>query len=297
MLLKHPVVILCLVTFGLYFFSLFNQFVWDDEQFIYRNEYVRTFNVNKIFTTNTVDGAGELSNYYRPLTTLSFALDYQFWQLNPFGYHLINTFLHTASGLFLYVLLKKLKFSSKLSFLTALIFLIHPLQTEAVTYVNSRGDSLFSFFLFISLLLHTQLYEKKNKKYSLYQYTFTISNVYVLIAVVLTFVASVLSKEIALAGLGLHGLLIIRYFLIGIEDKKYFFTKPLLFIKHNWLSFTSFICNCTATLFYLFLRSNVLNFQNTFNFYDDTSLYSENIFVRLLTFFKIIFIYIKLLNK
>jgi tetratricopeptide (TPR) repeat protein len=294
MLWKRPVVILCVVTFCLYFFSLFNQFVWDDEQFIYRNEYVKNFAVSRIFTTNTVDGAGEISNYYRPLTTLSFALDYQFWQLNPFGYHLVNTLFHIATGVLLYMLLKRLKFSKPLSFATALIFLIHPLQTEAIAYANSRGDSLFSFFLMISLILHTLLFETKELKIRIYENSITVPKVLIFSGVLLTFTASILSKEIGLAGLGLHGLVIARYFLLNSEGKKYFSKNWFLFFKDNIWSVGSFLVSVLIAVVYLLLRSSVLNFSNTFNFYDYTSIYSESLAVRLLTFFKIIFIYIKL---
>jgi hypothetical protein len=99
--------------------------------------------------------------------------------------------------------------------------------------------------------------------------------------------ASILSKEIALAGLGLHGLVLFRYYLINsISIKKYF---------RNYLGqIISFILNLSTVGVYLFLRSTILNFSNSFNFYDDLSVYSENISVRLFTFLKIIFIYIKL---
>lgn len=292
---KRPIAIFSLITLALYFFSFFNQFVWDDEQFIYRNEYVRDFAVEKIFTTNTVAGAGELSNYYRPLTTLSFAIDYQFWQLNPFGYHIVNTLLHLGSGILIYYLLLKLKFNKQLSFVTALIFLVHPLQTEAVTYVNSRGDSLYTFFLTLSLLLHTYIFENKKRIFTIYNAHFEVKKVYIACAVVITYLASILSKEIALAGLGLQALIIFRYLFLEIENKKYFFKNWIHFFVDNCWSVISFMCNVIVVAVYLKLRSSALNFDNTFNFYSDHSVYSENVVVRLLTFLKIIFIYIKLI--
>lgn len=284
-----------LITVVIYFSSLFNAFVWDDEQFIYRNEYVATFNIVKIFTTNTIAGAGELSNYYRPLTTLSFAIDYQFWQTNPFGYHLVNIFLHAGAGCILYLLLKRLQFSQPISFGVAVLFLLHPVQTEAVTYINSRGDSLFSFFAFISLLLTALLFTKKSIQFNLYETSITITKPFIFAGIVLTFLASLLSKEIALAVLGLHGLVILRFYFLSLVHSKKLSTSTTAFIKNNWWALSSFISTSLVVVMYLTLRSTVFNFQNTFNFFDDASLYSENMVVRLLTFFKIIFIYIKIL--
>lgn len=292
---KQPVLVFSLITLGLYFFSFFNQFVWDDEQFIYRNAYVSNFAVKEIFTTNTIAGAGEISNYYRPLTTLSFAWDYQFWGLNPFGYHITNTLLHLACGILIYYLLIRLKFNNQLSFSTALIFLVHPVQTEAVTYINSRGDSLYTFFLLLSLLLHTYLFEGKTLIFNLYNSRLEIKKIYLTIVVVITYLASILSKEIALAGLGLHGLLIARYLFLEIGERKKIFSYFPIFIKKNLLSVISFTNNILIVIVYLYLRSSILNFVNTFNFFDDQSLYSESLLVRLLTFFKIIFIYLRLL--
>ena len=87
---KKLVLILIGATFLAYFSSFSNPFIWDDEQFITSNAYVRNFDIGKIFTTNTVAGAGVQSNYYRPLTTLSFAVDTAIWGSNPFGFHLTN---------------------------------------------------------------------------------------------------------------------------------------------------------------------------------------------------------------
>ena len=113
----------CLLLIGIgilvYTPSLTNKLFWDDEQFIYNNQHVKRFDIVKIFTTNTIDGAGETSNYYRPLTTLSFAFDYQLWGINPIGYHLTNTLLHTSAGVLVFLLLLSLGMTKKPAFTIA----------------------------------------------------------------------------------------------------------------------------------------------------------------------------------
>lgn len=279
--------LLVIITFAVYFSSLFNHFVWDDEQFIYRNQYVATFNVAKIFSTNTIAGAGETSNYYRPITTLSFAWDHLFWGLNPIGYHITNTLLHIGAGIVLYIILKKLRFS-KAAFWLALLFLVHPIQTEAVTYANSRGDSMFTLLGFASLLSLLYVYEKKSYLFSIYNLEIKVPTWIFALTTPVLYIASILGKEIGIAILGLHGLLLLYLF---ISTKKNIFTL----IKEHTLSIIVVITNIIVAGGYLLLRATTLNFNNSFDFYNDASIYSQSLLVRLLTFCKIIFIYIKLL--
>ena len=293
MFLKRPLLSLFLITFIVYCSSLFNQFVWDDEQFIYRNSFVQNFNVVSIFTQNTIAGAGENSNYYRPLTTLSFAIDYQFWGLKPFGFHLVNTLLHIGAGLLLFLLLKQLGFEKPIGFVIALIFLLHPLQTEAVTYANSRGDSMYSFFAMISLLSLSWLFERQPPKFLIYEHQFALTKPWLAAISVISLAAAILSKEIGLAVLGLYAWIIMYYFFQTAE--KNFPTNIQKFAKEHSLALISFGTNVFVVSGYIWLRATVLNFENTFNFYNDSSIYAQSLLVRLLTFTKIIFIYLRLI--
>ena len=288
MRVSRSILLLILITFSVYFLSFFNHFVWDDEQFIYNNKFVATFDVESIFTTNTIAGAGEISNYYRPLTTLSFAWDYLFWGLNPVGFHLTNTLLHSLAGVLLYIILKKLKFSEQAAFWLALIFLLHPIQTEAVTYANSRGDSMYTFFGLASILSLLLLFEKKNLSFSVYNLKIKIGWWLFAILTPILYACSILGKEIGIATFGIQLLVVTHLF---FSSKKNIF----IFLKKNWACVSSVSGSLLIAGFYLFLRATSLNFNNSFNFYDDTSVYSESLLVRLLTFSKIIFIYIRLL--
>ena len=69
--------ILFLIFLGvvLYLNTFFNDFVWDDKD-ITQNVYVRDWHhISKYFTQNFISGAGEISNYWRPLLLLSFSID------------------------------------------------------------------------------------------------------------------------------------------------------------------------------------------------------------------------------
>src|SRR3989344_1258472 len=119
------VIILILAGFLTYANSLNNEFLFDDQGFILDNFNIKNFDIPKIFTTNTVAGSGIVSDYYRPLTSITFAIDYKFWGQNPFGFHLTNLILHILTGLILFLFLKKIKISELVSFFITLIFLVH----------------------------------------------------------------------------------------------------------------------------------------------------------------------------
>ena len=65
------------------------ELVYDDDHFIVKNIYIRNLaNIPSFFLNRSAATFGGLSeDIYRPLATFSYALDYFFWTLNPFGYH------------------------------------------------------------------------------------------------------------------------------------------------------------------------------------------------------------------
>lgn len=225
MTLRQSLLILILATTFAYLPSLNNPFIWDDEQFIVKNVYITSLKyLPQIFTTNTIAGAGHQSNYYRPFTTLSFALDYSLWQTNPIGFHLTNTLLHLMAGIILFLLLLRLSLPQTLAFWTSLFFLIHPIQTEAIVYINSRGDPLYALFLFGAI------------------YFYTFPNWRRLSLSLLLFALSILSKEISVAGLGL------------------FFLLWWLYQRKSRQHLITFLIATTIVILYLILRFTILNF-------------------------------------
>lgn len=90
----------------------------------------------------------------RGLTNLSFALNYRFsgWALAPL--HLVNILLHASCGFLVWTLLRKLFPGRVLPLLGALLFLAHPLQTQAVTYLVQRATVLGTFFFLVAFLCY-----------------------------------------------------------------------------------------------------------------------------------------------
>ncbi len=158
--------------------SLKNSFVWDDELLVTGNPSIRSLsNIPGFFRTDLAPEIG--GNFFRPLQAISYTIDYACWGLNPFGYHLTSILIHIANSILVFLLISDLikrggsKHSLKpapgmdpdivaadyrmvtriVPFLTALLFLVHPVQTESVAYIAGRADLLAAFFMLLAVLL------------------------------------------------------------------------------------------------------------------------------------------------
>lgn len=284
----YPTILLVLIGFLTYGNSFQNQFVWDDPAFFSGNILVRNFDIQKIFTSNTVAGASISSDYYRPVTSVSFAIDYKIWGLNPFGYHLTNTVLHILTALLVYSLLGLLRFNNTLSFWISLIFLVHPVQVEAVTYLSSRGDILYSFLSILSLYLFTLTLYHKKINFEFKKNKLVIPTPLLLICSIILYALSIFSKEVSLAIWPIFIFILIFYKLqnnltFSSLHQKYKNHIPTILVFF-WIS-----------LMYMFLRVYILNFNNSLNFVGAQNAYTSDIFVRIFTFFKIIWLYLGLI--
>jgi Flp pilus assembly protein TadD len=80
------------------------------------------------------------------------AIDEKLWGLNPAGFHLTNVLLHWLSGLFLFLLLRRLDVSFLSSALTSLLWLSLPINSEAVAWISGRPYCLAACFLLLGML-------------------------------------------------------------------------------------------------------------------------------------------------
>jgi hypothetical protein len=92
--------------------------------------------------------------YYRPLTFLVHAVDWQIWGLNPAGFHLTNLLLHGTSSVLVFMLGRRLD-GPTTGLVAALLFALHPASHEAVYWVSARFDLLATCLTLTSLLLLT----------------------------------------------------------------------------------------------------------------------------------------------
>ncbi len=87
----------------------------------------------------------------RPVVNLSFAVNYALGGSNVVGYHVGNIALHLACALLLFGILRRTLDEEAVAFACALLWMIHPLQTEAVDYIAARTESAMALCLLATL--------------------------------------------------------------------------------------------------------------------------------------------------
>ena len=157
--LTHLALILLLGTLA-YSNSFRVPFVLDDLESIVSNETIRSLG-------NFLPGGSGLDFHFRRwVAYFTFALNYRIGGLNVTGYHVANLAIHLGTAALVYVL-GRLTFRTPflagsrlapkagiVALLAALLFVAHPVQTQAVTYVVQRLTSLCTFFYLLSLVLY-----------------------------------------------------------------------------------------------------------------------------------------------
>ncbi len=159
-----PVILLIGLSVFIIYSNIYNSpFVFDDEPRIVENRSIKNLsyylNPSKLLEP-------------RAVVDLTFALNYRFGKLNVFGYHLVNVWIHILNGILVYflvsgILKQRAEFltptnhlssesatiSIKLiAILSAMIFVVHPVQTQAVTYTVQRYTSMAAMFYMGSML-------------------------------------------------------------------------------------------------------------------------------------------------
>src|SRR5574340_713095 len=153
---RSVVLTLVVLGFALYAWNLGNPLFWDDTDWIVDNPAVHRVspaNLRFLFSHDVLAVIRQHSNYYRPVLMLSFLANWAAAGPAPLGYHLLSNGLHLANAALLFLLLDRLLRQRAVAAIAALLWLVHPLQVEAVAYISGRGDPLSVFFMLASLWL------------------------------------------------------------------------------------------------------------------------------------------------
>jgi len=103
------------------------------------------------FARSAKDAALHGTNYYRPLQPLLYTLEYHLWGANPLPWHLVNALLNAAVVALVYFLVVSLD-APLLAFWAALIFALHPMHSEPVSWIAAIPELLCALFLLLAML-------------------------------------------------------------------------------------------------------------------------------------------------
>jgi 4-amino-4-deoxy-L-arabinose transferase-like glycosyltransferase len=149
---KHPLhlLIITVLVFGVYLSALKAGFLAMDDVSTLRSIQSASISIGSLLFSSGND-------YYRPLTILSFHADFLLFGNNPAGYHLTNILLHLANSVLVYILATELlsngRNAGRFPLFVALLFALHPINSEAVIWISGRTDLLCCFFALICLII------------------------------------------------------------------------------------------------------------------------------------------------
>lgn len=146
---------LTLLTIAAYAALSLAGFVWDDKPLVLRNSLTGDWhNLPQMFMVDLWETAqpSRPSGYFRPLMLVSLALDRFLWGLSPVGHHLHSLGWHLFAAMGLWTLLRRLV-EPWPAVAGVALFLLHPLQSEAVAWIAARNDLMVAAFTFWSAAL------------------------------------------------------------------------------------------------------------------------------------------------
>ena len=230
-----PYFIIGLVVSLAYSPTFTGEFILDDKPLIQKNSYIREIHSFRSYFMQE-DGVPHESDketyhtgYYRPLINLSYWIDFKLWGMSAPGFRTTNLILHLVTCFLLFRVVDFLIGNRQAAFWTALLFALHPVNTESVSWVVCRNNILVTLFSLLSLYFYFKSSEG--------------SGYLNLVASVLFFAMAVLSKEF---GVMVFPILLLYQRLLSDRRQDVYreFTKYLPFIL---ILICYFILRTTAT--------------------------------------------------
>ena len=225
--IKYPkyvkyAVALAVFIFGVAIFygnTLQNGFIHDDHGQVEENIYIQSLKYAPKVVTGCIwesaTGGCHEGSYYRPMHSLSYLITYQISE-NPRFFHFVNLVYFIINVFLVFILLMILTKNFAIAFLSGIIFLIHPLNTEVVNWIAAVPELLYTMFSLLAIIFYFLYRSKENSKY--------------LVLVCLFYFLGILSKEPAVFTLFVFLALDIIYFKKKLPEMFYWKNmKPYIY--------------------------------------------------------------------
>lgn len=262
--------IFLVLGFGVYANVIKGGFLFDDEHFIQKNQFVKEFSLKKIYSSSVTEGAGLNGNFYRPNQQLAYAVLYKIFGEKVEVFHVQSILFHILNASLLFLLFLALDFNRTVSLVGSLLFLLHPIQTEAVSYISGFADPLSLAFMLSGALLFVRANKDADKP----------SLIFILLSL-LCVVGALFTKESTVVFLPLVALV---GFYLFIRDK----------VKINAQNISYLVGVVLLTGLYMVGKFTIFKFSESAGLSEESDLYTENLHIRIITFLNVMPEYLKM---
>lgn len=155
-----------LLTLIVYAGSVRNGYVaWDDDWFVQQNPYVTDLSIGNQLHSFTSFYNGQ----YSPLTALVMGIEFKLGGSSPVVFHLMSLLFHLLNGWLVFLLSRFIFKKSLPALLITGVFLLHPMQTESISWISAQKVLIYSTFFLLSLVSYTRYLSSGYKRpYLLY---------------------------------------------------------------------------------------------------------------------------------
>lgn len=133
---------------------------WDDAEYVINNRDITNFSSDNFKNWFSKFYVGN----YHPLTLISYSLDYLLGGISPLIYHTSSVVIHGINAILLFTLLNEIIFSKQIALLGAIVFALHPVHTESVSWIAERKTVLSGLFYIVALLQYIKYSRHPNLK-------------------------------------------------------------------------------------------------------------------------------------
>ena len=246
--------LLLLVACAIAYCGVFNhEFLLDDEFLIVKNTFLRSWeHLPAIFATSSTGGALGTDSFYRPVQGVLYLLVFQLVGLSTVGFHTLNLLLHFITACLAWILGRRLGFEARWCWVAVLLWILHPIHTEAITFMSATADSSHTLFILLGLICLLPDFSAWRT-----------------VGACVCFLLALLSKEAAIVFPGLA--VVCLWFTLAPAE------------RWRWRSYLCTWPFWVIAVGYAIARKTFLNFDGTFDFYKTSNIYTEHILYRVFT--------------
>jgi len=133
---------------------------WDDMDYVFQTKDIQSISWEHICNWFSTYYIGN----YQPLPVATYAIDFLLGAQQPLVYHIDSLIWHIADVLLLYTFINKIQSNKMVGFIVALLFALHPTQTESISWIAARNKVMNGFFFFSAMIMYVDYVRNNDRK-------------------------------------------------------------------------------------------------------------------------------------